>query len=158
MPPTVQSAEVTPVDTRPPAQRAPRVLVAEDNLVNQMLAKRLFQKLGCVIDLAANGVEALRLAGDVDYDIIFMDCSMPELDGYAATRLLRQSMDSRCRRTPIIALTANVMAEDQAKCMAAGMDDYVSKPIHMDALRAALERWVSGRGLTPRADRQPSCA
>jgi CheY-like chemotaxis protein len=158
VPPTAQPAEVTPLGDRLPTQRAPRVVVAEDNPVNQMLAKRLFQKLGCVIDLAANGVEALRLAGDIDYDIIFMDCSMPELDGYAATRLLRQSMDSRSRRTPIIALTANVMAEDQAKCIAAGMDDYVSKPIQMDALRAALERWVGGRGLMPRSDRQPSCA
>jgi signal transduction histidine kinase/ActR/RegA family two-component response regulator len=153
-----RTAELAPVGDIGEPERPPHVLVAEDNLVNQMLAKRLFQKLGCSIDIAANGREAVRLAGEFDYDIIFMDCSMPELDGYAATHQLRQATSAHSRHIPIIALTANVMAEDQAKCLAAGMDGYISKPIQMEALRAALQRWVGGRSPSPRIDRQPSCA
>ena len=156
--PEVNTPEVARLGDIGRMARAPRVLVAEDNPVNQMLAKRLFQKLGCTFDLAANGVEAVRLAEENAYDIIFMDCSMPELDGYAATRELRQSMGLKSRRIPIVALTANVMAEDQAKCLAAGMDDYISKPINIEALRSALERWVDGPGLAPRSGRLPNCA
>jgi len=156
---TLPAVNVPKIEPRAKAEgRPPHVLVAEDNPVNQMLAKRLFEKLGCTITLAPNGLEAVRLAGEVDYDIIFMDCSMPELDGYAATRELRRSTGPHSRRVPIVALTANAMAEDRARCLAAGMDDYVSKPIQIDALRIALERWVDGRSLAPRTDHEPSCA
>jgi CheY-like chemotaxis protein len=127
-----------------PRQSPLLVLVAEDNVVNQMLARRLFEKLGCKMDLAVNGLEAVRMARSVDYDVIFMDCSMPELDGYEATARLRQLARPTERRVPIIALTANVMAEDRAKCLAAGMDDYLSKPIHIQALKGALQRWAAG--------------
>jgi signal transduction histidine kinase/DNA-binding response OmpR family regulator len=124
------------------AARTLRVLVAEDNAVNQLLIKRLFEKLGHRIDLAANGREAVTMASDLQYDIIFMDCAMPHMDGYAATALLREREQSSGRRTPIVALTANAMSEDRRRCVDAGMDDHLSKPVSLEDIRAALERWV----------------
>ena len=121
--------------------RSARVLVAEDNAVNRLLAKRMFEKLGCRVDLAGNGREAVEMASQLRYDIIFMDCFMPELDGYGASRELRQ-LEPGDQRVPIIALTANAMAEDRAKCLAAGMDDFLSKPVDIEELRKALQRWV----------------
>jgi CheY-like chemotaxis protein len=118
-----------------------RVLVAEDNAVNRLLVKRMFEKLGCRIDLAGNGREAVEMAGRLRYDIIFMDCFMPELDGYGASRALRQ-LEQGQRRVPIVALTANAMADDRAKCIAAGMDDYLSKPVGLEEIRKTLQRWV----------------
>jgi signal transduction histidine kinase/DNA-binding response OmpR family regulator len=123
-----------------------RVLVAEDNAVNRLLVKRMFEKLGCRIDLAGNGREAVDMATRLRYDIIFMDCFMPELDGYGASRELRE-LEQTERRVPIIALTANAMADDRAKCIAAGMDDYLSKPVSIDDLRKTLERWVRNQPL-----------
>jgi two-component system sensor histidine kinase/response regulator len=118
-----------------------RVLVAEDNAVNRLLVRRMFEKLGCRVDLAGNGREAIEMARQLRYDIIFMDCFMPELDGYGASRALRQ-LEQGERRVPIIALTANAMADDRAKCIAAGMDDYLSKPVGLDDIRKTLQRWV----------------
>jgi signal transduction histidine kinase/CheY-like chemotaxis protein len=118
-----------------------RVLVAEDNAVNRLLVKRMFEKLGCRIDLAGNGREAVEMASRLRYDIIFMDCFMPELDGYGASRALRQ-LEQGQRRVPIVALTANAMADDRAKCIAAGMDDYLSKPVDLEEIRKTLQRWV----------------
>jgi signal transduction histidine kinase/DNA-binding response OmpR family regulator len=131
-----------------PAARMLRVLVAEDNAVNQLLIERMFEKLGHRIDLAANGREAVKMATELQYDIIFMDCSMPEMDGYAATAELREFERSCARRTPIVALTANAMSEDRKRCVEAGMDDHLSKPVSIEDLRNALERWVpmSGEG------------
>jgi CheY-like chemotaxis protein len=120
---------------------AVRVLVAEDNAVNRLLVKRMFEKLGCHIDLAGNGREAVEMAARLRYDIIFMDCFMPELDGYGASRELRE-LEQGDHRVPIIALTANAMADDRAKCLAAGMDDYLSKPVGLEDIRKALQRWV----------------
>lgn len=120
---------------------AVRVLVAEDNAVNRLLVRRMFEKLGCRIDLAGNGREAIEMASQLRYDIIFMDCFMPELDGYSASRALRQ-LEQGERRVPIIALTANAMADDRAKCIAAGMDDYLSKPVDLEEIRKTLQRWV----------------
>jgi signal transduction histidine kinase/DNA-binding response OmpR family regulator len=123
-----------------------RVLVAEDNPVNQLLIKRMFAKLGHRIDLAANGREAVTMATDLQYDIIFMDCSMPEMDGYAATAELRAREPAGSRRTPIIALTANAMSEDRKRSMEAGMDDHLSKPVSLEDLVGALQRWVPSAG------------
>jgi len=113
-----------------------------------LLIERMFEKLGHRIDLAANGREAVKMATDLQYDIIFMDCSMPEMDGYAATAELREFERSCARRTPIVALTANAMSEDRKRCVEAGMDDHLSKPVSLEDLRNALERWVpmSGEG------------
>jgi two-component system, sensor histidine kinase and response regulator len=143
MPPPLTAARER--SSAPPGmeRRSLRVLVAEDNAVNQLLVKRMFQKLGQQIDLAGNGREAVTLAGATHYDIIFMDCSMPELDGYQATAELRDAERAGSRRrTPIIALTANAMAEDRERCLLAGMDDHLSKPVRMEDLRDTLARWV----------------
>jgi CheY-like chemotaxis protein len=126
-----------------PERSNARVLVAEDNVVNQRLVKHMLEKVGCRVDLAANGREAVSMAAERRYDIVFMDCFMPELDGYAATAELRQREWPGEPRLPIIALTANAMAEDRTRCLDAGMDDYLSKPVRMEEIREVLRRWCS---------------
>jgi signal transduction histidine kinase/CheY-like chemotaxis protein len=118
-----------------------RVLVAEDHPVNQMVAQQMLEHLGCRVDVVANGREALSLLAMVDYDIIFMDCQMPEMDGYEATAAIRRLEGSK-GRIPIVAMTANAMHGDRERCLAAGMDDYVPKPVVQGCLRAALVRWL----------------
>ena len=148
-------ADATPAaePARPAPERAKvrfrgRVLVAEDNPVNQKLAIRLLQQLGLEVDLAGHGVEAVARALATRYDAIFMDCQMPEMDGYDATRELRKR-EPAGRRTPIVAMTANVMDGDRERCLEAGMDDHVAKPVTRQALVAALERWVGPRDRAP---------
>ena len=117
------------------------MLVAEDNTVNQRLVKRLLENMGGVVDLAGDGREAVMLAARGDYDAVLMDCFMPELDGYQATAEIRRQQSERgSKRVPIIALTANALPADREKCLAAGMDDYLSKPVRKEDIRAALER------------------
>ncbi len=118
-----------------------RILLAEDNIVNQKVAVGMLQKLGCRVDVAANGQEAVDMWAKLPYDVVFMDCQMPELDGYAATGMIREQEGS-AGRTPIVAMTANVMEGDKELCLTAGMDDYISKPVSVKALTQALERWV----------------
>ena len=120
-----------------------RVLVAEDNAINQKVAVRMLEKLGCRIDVAANGREAVELFRGLPYDVIFMDCQMPEMDGFEATAAIRALEAPDVRRTPIVALTANAMAGDRERCLGAGMDDFVSKPVSGPRLREALERWTT---------------
>ncbi len=128
-----------------PLHRQIRILVAEDNPVSQKVAERQLRKLGYCPDLVDNGVEALQAAKLGHYDLIFMDCLMPEMDGFTATRHIRgeqQHGQLRSRRHPIriIAMTANAMQGDREKCLEAGMDDYITKPVHMEELQRALER------------------
>ena len=117
-----------------------RVLLAEDNVVNQKIGLRLLEKCGCRVDLAANGREAVEMAGRFSYDLIFMDCSMPEMDGYQATRAIR-STEHNGTNTPIIALTAHVIEGTREECLASGMSDYVTKPVTLDMLEQTLVRW-----------------
>jgi len=119
-----------------------RLLLAEDNEVNRRLARKLLEKMGCVVDCAANGAEAVKMWELGNYDGILMDCLMPEMNGYEATREIRRR-ESSGKRIPIIALTANAMESDRDECLAAGMDDYVSKPVQFDKLRQALQQWVA---------------
>ncbi len=122
------------------------ILVAEDNPINQMVVQASLTKLGCKVDLVATGTEAYRAAVAGAYDLIFMDCHMPELDGYEATRRIRASEQALGRRTPILALTAGALNEDRERCLAAGMDEHLSKPLTRVALTAALDQWLSPAG------------
>jgi len=115
-----------------------RILLVEDNEINRKVALRMVSKLGLVVETAANGVEAVQKATTHAYDLILMDCQMPEMDGYEATRHLR----ARGVHTPIIALTANALEGDREKCLACGMDDYLAKPIKPDELQHMLARWL----------------
>lgn len=119
-----------------------RVLVAEDNAVNQLLTTRMLERMGCRVDIASNGLEAVAMTQALQYDIVLMDCSMPDMDGYQAAAEIRRTQQAN-RRLPIVALTAHAMPEDRAKCMAAGMDDYLSKPVDRELVRQALHRWVA---------------
>jgi CheY-like chemotaxis protein len=117
-----------------------RVLLVEDNVVNQKVGAALLGKLGCRADVAANGREALRMTHQL-YDLIFMDCQMPEMDGYEATGEIRKR-EGVARHTPIVALTAGAMAEDRERCLRAGMDDYLSKPFRAEQLREMLGKYL----------------
>ena len=128
----------------PAPSRGCRVLLAEDNAVNQRVAVLMLQRLGCRVDVAGNGLEAIDLSGRLPYDIIFLDCQMPELDGYGAARAIR-AREVEGHRVPIIALTANAMDGDREECLAAGMDDYLSKPVVMASLATALHRYTADR-------------
>ena len=136
-------------DSEPRSPAAPRVLVAEDNPVNQKLAQRLLQKLGFEVEVVENGLEAVKAMAFGAYDAVLMDCQMPRMDGFEATREIRRR-EGAGRHTPIIAVTANAMPGDRERCLEAGMDDYVAKPVKRDALARALERWL-GRGVQPEA-------
>ncbi len=119
------------------------VLVVEDNAINQMVARELLTTLGCTVELAENGIEGVQRVREKAYDVVFMDCQMPEMDGFAATRAIRE-LDNPSSRVPIIAMTANAMKGDREQCLAAGMDEYISKPIKLQALRALLDRYLRG--------------
>jgi CheY-like chemotaxis protein/HPt (histidine-containing phosphotransfer) domain-containing protein len=120
-----------------------RVLVAEDNTTNQKVALRMLEKMGCHADAVSNGREALAMVNRIRYDLILMDVQMPEMDGYVATAEIRRLEKPQGRRVPIIAMTAHAMSGDRDCCLAAGMDDYISKPVAYDHLAGVLERWLA---------------
>jgi CheY-like chemotaxis protein len=135
-------ATPTHATTVPPGLR---VLLADDNGVNQMVAKHMLKRCGAEVLCVANGLEALQALRDAEFDLVLMDCQMPEMDGYEATRRLRQSADStRNRDIPVIALTANALATDRDQCIAAGMTDFLSKPVDRARLEQALLRAITG--------------
>src|SRR6202012_3534980 len=117
-----------------------RVLVVEDNEINQFAAIRLLRSFGLDVDVAANGREAITMTGRTEYSAVFMDCQMPDVDGYTATRVIRRREEQTGHHTPIIALTAHALDGDREKCLSAGMDDYLSKPLRRDAIQDVLRR------------------
>jgi signal transduction histidine kinase/CheY-like chemotaxis protein len=136
-----QPAQAGPIDSLLPGK--PHVLVVEDNPVNQLIASHLLRKLGAVVTVAGDGHEAVELTAANRFDLIVMDCQMPGLDGYDATRLIRAREQGA--RTPIIALTAHAMLGDREQCLAAGMDAYLTKPIHAATLRQTLQQLLGDR-------------
>ena len=147
---TPSNAEPPPLITRHTLSESqagpkPRLLLAEDNPVNQKVACKMLEKLGYRVDVAGNGQEAVAAHERARYPLIFMDCQMPEVDGFEATALIRK-MEGRSAHTPIVAMTANAMQGDRERCLAAGMDDYIAKPVRPKELQAVLDTWLGTAG------------
>jgi signal transduction histidine kinase/CheY-like chemotaxis protein/HPt (histidine-containing phosphotransfer) domain-containing protein len=142
---------------RRPSEMHGRILVAEDNPINREVATAMLDELGYDWDVAGTGAEALQSLSRRDYSAVLMDCQMPELDGYEAARELRRR-EGQGRRTPVIAMTAHALAGDRERCLEAGMDDYLTKPLYLDQLRQRLERWAgtSAPSRSPSAEPPPS--
>jgi CheY-like chemotaxis protein len=137
-PPRATAPRPSPTGRLPvPARRS--VLVADDDAVSQSVAARMLERRGFRVDVAADGRQAVAMHASRDYDLIFMDCQMPELDGYAATVAIRQR-EADGPRTPIIALSADTAPQDRDRCRAVGMDDHVAKPVSIAVLDAAIAR------------------
>ncbi|MFH1843472.1 MAG: response regulator [bacterium] len=125
---------------RPAPSTPTQVLLVEDSPTNQVVARRILETIACRVDVVCDGQEALVQLAVQDYDLIIMDCQMPVLDGYQTTRRIRQQ-EGKTRHTPIIAITANALREDRDLCLAAGMDDYIAKPITPKSLQRVIDRW-----------------
>ncbi|HEY3281297.1 MAG TPA: ATP-binding protein, partial [Armatimonadota bacterium] len=131
-----------------------RILLVEDNLINQQVARCMLERLGCASEVAANGQEALDLLSRERYDAVLMDCQMPEMDGYEASRALRAREAATGEHALVIAMTANAMHGDRERCLDAGMDDYISKPLETHRIRQVLSHWIaSSRREAPVGDR-----
>ncbi len=128
------------------------MLLAEDNPINLEVSARMLRKLGCQVDVASDGEEAVQAAMRRRYDIIFMDCQMPGMDGFAATRAIRERLPGD-RSAPIVALTASALASDREECLEAGMDDFLGKPVRLEAFEAMLLKWLGGQEMV--ADSKP---
>jgi len=124
---------------------APKILLVEDNIINQKIAQAMLTKLGYQVDTVVNGEEAVNQLQRVSYPLVLMDCQMPVMDGYEATRLIRSGMDGKILNpnVPILALTANVVQEDRDACFACGMDDFMSKPVSLSVLDQTISKWLS---------------
>jgi signal transduction histidine kinase/CheY-like chemotaxis protein len=149
---TAQSASSAPQPPAPPTidlmPLQGRILLAEDNPINQEVARGMIESLGCQVDVVETGVQAVEELERGCYDVVLMDCQMPEMGGLEATRIIRErqavpALSRPAMHTPIIALTAHALPSDREQCLAAGMDDYLSKPFTLDALHATLARWLS---------------
>lgn len=124
-----------------PTANAVRLLLVEDNLINQKVATLMLKHMGYSADIANNGTEAVDLVARNSYDLVLMDCLMPEMDGLEATRVIRSRSDYGAT-VPIIAMTANAFAEDRQACLAAGMSDYIAKPVRESELAAKVKHWL----------------
>jgi CheY-like chemotaxis protein len=146
--------EAIPGDQTPPltGKRAAvaqdiRILLVDDNLINQQVAQGKLRTLGYAPDVATNGAEAIIALEQINYDLVLMDCQMPVMDGFAATGVIRDPGSNVLNHSvPVIAMTANDMKSDRERCHAAGMDDFLTKPVKVEALAAMVEKWVNGDG------------
>ena len=132
-------AAILPPDSDTPLRG--RVLIAEDNAVNQLVAAEILKRLGCRVDIVGNGKEAVEAVKRLPYDLIILDCHMPEMDGFDACRHIR-AHEAQGRHVPIIAMTASALKGDRERCLEAGMDDYLPKPVRVNDLRAMVQRWM----------------
>jgi signal transduction histidine kinase/ActR/RegA family two-component response regulator len=142
--PVIEAGDPSMISMRrvtPQGVRKTRVLVAEDNEVNQLVARRMLQKMGCDVTVAKDGADALLALGTERFDLVLMDCQMPRVDGYAATRAIRRAEQSSGAHVPIVAMTASAIDGDREKCLEAGMDDYFTKPVRAPELELVLERF-----------------
>jgi CheY-like chemotaxis protein len=147
-----------PPDSTPPAlvtrhtvsetrKKKARILVVDDNATNRMVATKILEKLGYLAETVDSGHEALRALGESDYDLVFMDCQMPDLDGLQATRMIREGRAAnRNRDVSVVAMTAHAMKGDRELCLEAGMNDYLTKPVRANEVAAALEQWLHTSG------------
>lgn len=129
-----------------------RLLLVEDNEINQLVTRGMLDKLGYQVKTVSAGEEALALTRREDFDLILMDCMMPAMDGFEVARLIREMESDEDRRVPIIAMTANTQEGIQARCLAAGMDDYLAKPVHLEELETILRHWLPGEALPDEED------
>jgi signal transduction histidine kinase/CheY-like chemotaxis protein len=151
---SLMPADDAPAPVEPAAlaegELSARVLLAEDDAVNQMVVEALLTRLGCLVDVAANGAAACTAAAHARYELVLMDCHMPEMDGFEATRRIRADEQAHGRRrVPIVALTADALATDRERCLNVGMDDFMTKPVSSAMLAAAVERWTGRRTVAP---------
>ena len=150
---TPHAAEMMPAEPdrlvieRFSSTRPPRVLLAEDNPANQRLVSLMLRRFGCRVDVAADGCEAVSAVRSFPYDLVVMDCQMPEMDGLEATQEIRKLQPPMCQ-VPIVALTANAFREDKERCLGAGMNDFLSKPLTLESLQLVLKRWLSEHSLS----------
>ena len=128
-----------------PGRLQAKILLAEDNPINQMVAQKMLEKLGLKADVANNGAEAVKVLSETAYDLVLMDCQMPEMDGFDATREIRKMEIKALNEEPlpVIAMTANVMSGDRERCLEVGMDDYIGKPVQVDKLEEVLRKWLT---------------
>jgi two-component system sensor histidine kinase/response regulator len=151
----MSAQQTNSVQSDPAAPVTRRLLLVEDNLVNEKVALAFLDQLGYCADVAHDGIEALEVLAQHDYDAILMDCRMPRMDGYDTTQEIRRR-ESGGSRTPVIAMTASAMASDRQRCIEAGMDDYLSKPIDRKLLARVLQQWTEsgseGAGATTSGD------
>jgi CheY-like chemotaxis protein len=127
---------------RPPGRR-PRVLLVDDSAVNQKVSIAMLSQMGCRVAVVSSGREALEALSQTAYDLVLMDCQMPEMDGYQTTLEIRRR-EGAGRHTPVVALTANAMPGDRDRCLMAGMDDYIAKPVRPEVLQTVLSPWLNG--------------
>jgi CheY-like chemotaxis protein len=142
---SIASPRAIPAKPFSPVHRAfrchARVLVVDDNTVNQKVARMMLERLGCRVEVAANGQEAVEMVELLPFDVVFMDCEMPVLDGFEATAAIRRR-EGGARHVSIVAMTARAIQGDRERCLQAGMDDYISKPVKPEALEGVLDRWA----------------
>lgn len=138
------AGQVQTFEQTAPDLKTGRILVVEDNFVNQKVARAMLEKIGHRVDTVGNGLEALQALEQFPYDLVLMDCQMPEMDGFEATTVIRSRKNIKIpAQVPIIAMTANALAGDKERCLAVGMDDYISKPVNINALNKMLQKWLA---------------